>query len=62
LEVDLEDQLQVGSGGVHGQWVTLEEVAVGVLLSDSPRGIPRRVVVGRDSPGSECDGARNTKI
>ena len=36
--------------------------SVGVLPSGSPRGIPRRVVVGRDSPGSERDGARNTRI
>ena len=36
--------------------------AAGVLPSGSPRGIPRRVVMSRDSPGSECDGARNTRI
>jgi len=35
---------------------------VGVLLSGSPRGIPIRVVMRRDSPRSECDGARNTRI
>ena len=35
---------------------------VGVLPSGSPRGIPRKVVVGRDSPRLERDGARNTKI
>jgi len=35
---------------------------VGVSPSGSPRGILRRVVVGRDSPGSERDGARNTRI
>ena len=35
---------------------------VGVLLSSSPRGIPRRVVMSRDSPRSERDGARNTRI
>ena len=35
---------------------------VGVLLSGSPRGIPWRVVMSRDSPRSERDGARNTKI
>ena len=36
--------------------------SVGVLPSDSLRGIPRRVVMSRDSPRSERDGARNTKI
>ena len=36
--------------------------SVGVLLSGSPRGIPRRVVMSRDSPRSERDGARNTRI
>jgi hypothetical protein len=36
--------------------------AVGVLLSGSPRGIPRRVVMSRDSMRSERDGARNTRI
>ena len=35
---------------------------VGVLPSGSPRGIPRRVVMSRDSPRSEHDGARNTRI
>ena len=35
---------------------------VGVLPSGSPRGIPRRVVTSRDSPRSERDGARNTRI
>ena len=35
---------------------------VGVLPSGSPSGIPRRVVAGRDSPRSERDGARNTRI
>ena len=35
---------------------------VGVLLSGSPRGIPRRVVISRDSLRSERDGARNTRI
>ena len=34
---------------------------VGVLPSGSPRGIPRRVVMSRDSPGSECDGAKEHK-
>ena len=49
-------------------WRTLEidEVTtagvVGVLPSGSPRGIPRRVDMSRDSPRSERDGARNTKI
>ena len=38
------------------------EASVGVLLSGSPRGIPRRVVVSRDLPRSKRDGARNTKI
>ena len=37
-------------------------LTVGVLPSGSPRGIPRRVVMSRDSPRLECDGARNTKI
>ena len=36
--------------------------SVGVLPSGSPRGTPRRVVVGRASPRSELDGARNTRI
>ena len=36
--------------------------AIGVLLSGSPRGIPRRVVMSRDSTRSERDGARNTRI
>ena len=35
---------------------------VGVLPSGSPRGIPRRVVMSRNSPRSERDGARNTRI
>ena len=35
---------------------------VGVLPSGSPRGIPRNVVMSRDSPRSERDGARNTRI
>ena len=35
---------------------------VGVLASGSPRGILRRVVMSRDSPRSERDGARNTRI
>ena len=37
-------------------------VGVGVLPSDSPRGIPRRVVMSRNSLRSERDGARNTRI
>ena len=36
--------------------------AVGVLPSDSPMGIPRRVIMSRDSLRSECDGAMNTRI
>ena len=36
--------------------------AVSVLPSGSSRGIPRRVVMSRDSLGSELDGARNTRI
>jgi len=36
--------------------------AVGVLPSDSPRGILRRVVMSRDSSRLERDGARNTRI
>ena len=39
-----------------------EAMVVGVLPSSSPRGIPRRVVMSRESPRSECDGARNTRI
>ena len=35
---------------------------VGVLPSGSTRGIPRRVVMSRDSPGSERDGTRNMRI
>ena len=35
---------------------------VSVLPSGSTRGIPRRVVMSRDSPGSERDGTRNTRI
>ena len=35
---------------------------VGVLPSGSLRGIPRRVVMSRDSPRSERDGVRNTRI
>jgi len=35
---------------------------VGVLPSGSSRGIPRRVVMIRDSLRSERDGARNTRI
>ena len=35
---------------------------VGVFSSGSPRGILRRVVMSRDSPSSECVGARNTMI
>ena len=35
---------------------------VGVLPSGSTRGIPRRVVMSRDSPRSERNGARNTRI
>ena len=35
---------------------------VSVLPSGSPRGIPRRVVMSRDSPRSERDSARNTRI
>ena len=35
---------------------------VGVLLSGSPRGILRRVLMSRDSPRSERDGIRNTRI
>ena len=35
---------------------------VGVLPSGSPRGIPRRMVMSRDSPWLERDGARNTRI
>ena len=37
-------------------------ICVGVLPLGFPKGIPRRVVMSRDSPGSECDGARNTRI
>ena len=37
-------------------------VGVGVLPSGSPRVIPRRVVMSRNSLRSERDGARNTKI
>ena len=40
---------------------TRQRVSVGVLPSGSPRGIPRRVVMSRDSSESERDGARNTK-
>ena len=36
--------------------------AVGVLPSGSLRGILRRVVMSRDSPRPERDGARNTRI
>jgi hypothetical protein len=36
--------------------------AVDVLSSGSPRGILRRVVMSRDSPRLERDGARNTRI
>ena len=43
------------------QRMTSEAVSV-FLPSDSSRGIPRRVVVSRDSLRSECDGARNTRI
>ena len=39
-----------------------EPAGVGVLPSGSPRGIPRRVVMSRDSLRSEHDDARNTKI
>ena len=35
---------------------------VDVLPSSSPRDIPRRVVMSRDSPRSEHDGTRNTEI
>ena len=42
--------------------VTNDLDIVGVLPSGSPRGIPRRVVMSRDSPRSERDGARHTKI
>ena len=35
---------------------------VSVLPAGSPWYTPRRVVVGKDSPRSERDGARNTKI
>ena len=38
------------------------DTPVSVLPSGSPRGIPRRVVMSRDSPGSEHNGARNTRI
>ena len=34
---------------------------VGVLPSGSLRGIPRRVLMSRDSSRSECIGARNNK-
>ena len=45
------------------QWYVLQVMdGVGVLPSDSPRGIPRRVVMSRDSPRSERDGARDTRI
>ena len=36
--------------------------SVGVYPPSSPRYTQRRLIVGRDSPGSEHDGARNTKI
>ena len=45
-------------GEMPPRWVP----AVGVLPSGSPRGILRRVVMSRDSPRSECNGARNTRI
>jgi len=38
------------------------KTSIGVLPSGSPRGILRRVVMSRDSPRSERDGARNTRI
>ena len=38
------------------------KTSIGVLPSGSPRGIMRRVVMSRDSPRSERDGARNTRI
>ena len=42
--------------------VTNDLDIVGVLPSGSPRGILRRVVMNRDSPRSERDGARNIRI
>jgi len=43
-------------------WGCVEDGGVGILPAGSPRYTPRRVVEGRDSPRSERDGARNTKI
>ena len=40
------------------QGIAMEGAGVGVLSSGSPRG----VVMSRDSPRSERDGARNTSI
>ena len=40
----------------------IQVAGVGVLPSGSLRGIPRRVVMSRDSPRLERDGARNTRI
>ena len=61
-------QLQAGKAVVlnfhtKGELQRMTSEAVSVFLpSDSPRGIPRRVVVSRDLPRSERDGARNTRI
>ena len=69
LDKQAEDQPK--SPGVTGNvdLITLdmprqdvEKPVVGVLTSGSARGIPRRVVMSRDSPRSERNGARNTKI
>ena len=48
--------------GDHSDEAGVHVEVVGVLLSGSLRGIPRRVVMSRDSPESERDGAKNTRI
>ena len=45
----------------ENQSVRMEEF-VDVLPSGSPMDIPRKVVMSRDSLGSERDGAKNTRI
>ena len=65
LEQDLREVPGVIAGperGDHGGEAGVHVAVVGVLPSGSLRGIPRRVVMSRDSPESERDGAKNTRI
>ena len=62
LEEDLDRLLEDTKPETSMDKKILSSGCVGVLPSGSPRGIPRRVVMSRDSPRSKRDGERNTRI